>query len=201
MWNPSYSPDYFSLIDILAEKERVPVITNEDLPKLGFLDPSTSSRGGTLPQGSKLELPLWMAKSLRSKNRAQILMPPNFTYKKRQIVSAEPDAVNLHSYGPHFYESGKHLMKLGTQESEDIGKLLVETLTRRFRMIMDSSIHSSDSDTLAKTEKLDSLEKLLYRQGQNSMKLQDIWSRRKTGQLKTATMVQRHNKRKASLMS
>ena len=107
MWNPSYNPDYFSLLDILAEQERIPVVTNEDLPKLGFLDPSTSSRNGTLNKGTKLELPLWMAKSLKARNRAQLNMPPNFSDKKRQIVAADPDAVNLHNYGPHFYESGK----------------------------------------------------------------------------------------------
>ena len=201
MFNNSYSPDYFSLTDILAEQERVPVITNEDLPKLGFIDPSTSSRNGTLPKGTKLELPLWLAKSLKARNRAQISMPPNFTEKKRQIVVADPPAVNLHNYGPHFYESGRHLMKLGTQDSVEIGSILAETLTKRFRMIMDSSINSSECDTLSKTERLDSLEKMLYEQGQKSMKLQDVWSKRKTGQLKTATMVQRHNKRKASLMS
>ena len=51
MWNPSYNPDYFSLHDILAEQERIPVVTNEDLPKLGFLDPSTSTKDGTLSKG------------------------------------------------------------------------------------------------------------------------------------------------------
>ena len=56
-WNPSYAPNYFSLSDILAEQERIPIETNEDLPKLGFLDPSTSSRNGTLAEKSKLDLP------------------------------------------------------------------------------------------------------------------------------------------------
>ena len=41
----------------------------KDLPKLGFLDPSTSSKNGTLVQGTKMELPLWMAKTLKAKNR------------------------------------------------------------------------------------------------------------------------------------
>merc|ERR1712083_365094 len=94
MWNPSYSPDYFSLHDILAEQERIPVVTNEDLPKLGFLDLSTSSKNGTLMKGTKLELPLWMAKTLKSKNRATLSMPPSFTDRKRQIVHADADAVN-----------------------------------------------------------------------------------------------------------
>jgi GINS complex subunit 3 len=200
MWNPSYSPDYFSLTDILAEQERVPVVTNTDLAKLGFLDPSTSSRSGTLAKGTKLELPLWMAKSLKSKNRAELSMPPSFAEKSRQIVAADPDAVNLHQLGPSYYESGRHIMKLGTSEADEIGALLVETLTKRFRRIMDASSNSSECDLLTKTERLDNLERLLYEQGQKSMKLLDIWSKRKTGQIKTAVMVQRHNKRKASVL-
>ena len=200
LWNPSYSPDYFSLTDILAEQERIPVVTNEDLPKLGFLDLSTSSKNGTLMKGTKLELPLWMAKTLKSKNRATLSMPPSFTDRKRQIVHADADAVNLHQLGPNYYESGRHLMKLGTPEAGVIGSLLVETLTNRFRRIMDASSNSSECDMLTKTEKLDTLEKLLYEQGQKSKKLQDSWSKRKTRQLKTATMVSRHNKRKASVL-
>ena len=199
MWNPSYSPDYFSLSDILAEQERVPLVTNEDLPKLGFLDPS-SSRNGTLIKGTKMEVPLWMAKTLKSKNRATVSMPPSFTDKKHNIVLADPDAVNLHQMGPNYYESGRHLMKLATPDAEESGELLVNTMTRRFRRIMDASSNSAECDMLTKTEKLDTLEKQLYEQGQKSMKLQDSWSRRKTGQLKTASMVSRHNKRKASVL-
>ena len=92
-------------------------------------------------------------------------------------------------------------MKLGTPDASDIGGLLVETMTKRFRRIMDSSSNSAECDTLTQTERLDSLEKMLYVEGQKSMKLQENWSKRKTGQLKTATMVQRHNKRKAIAMS
>ena len=39
MWTPSFSPDYFSLSDILATEERVPLVTKSELPQLGFLDP------------------------------------------------------------------------------------------------------------------------------------------------------------------
>jgi hypothetical protein len=38
MWCPSYTPDYFSLNDILATEERVPMVSKADLPQLGFLD-------------------------------------------------------------------------------------------------------------------------------------------------------------------
>jgi hypothetical protein len=38
MWCPSYSPDYFSLSDLIATEERVPMIAKTELPQLGFLD-------------------------------------------------------------------------------------------------------------------------------------------------------------------
>ena len=135
MWNPSYNPDYFSLHDILAEQERIPVITNEDLPKLGFLDPSTSALNGTLNKGTKLELPLWMAKSLKARNRAQLRMPPNFSDKKRQIVAADPDAVNLQHYGPHFYESGSCITNFTYQTNKIIAEL-VAAINRGGRPIL-----------------------------------------------------------------
>ena len=84
-------------------------------------------------------------------------MPPSFTDKKRQIVRADPDAVNLHQLGPNYYESGRHLMKLNTPEAEDIGGLLVNTLTNRFRRIMDASSNSAECDMLTNTERLDTL--------------------------------------------
>ncbi len=198
MWNPSYSPSYFSLPDILADHERVPVVTNVDLPNLGFLDPS--SRSSTLPKGTKLELPLWMAKGMKAKRRSDISMPPSFTEKMRQIVAADPSAVNLHQLGPTYYETGRLLMKLESQEAEEIGLLLRDTLTKRFRSIMDASNNAAECDLLTKTEKMDDLEKILYHQGQKSKKHYDLWSKRQTGQIKTSSMVQRLNKRKASVL-
>ena len=60
----SYSPNYFSLEDILATQERVPCQVQEDLTNLGFLDPGSDSQH--LPRGTKLELPFWMVEGLKT---------------------------------------------------------------------------------------------------------------------------------------
>jgi hypothetical protein len=47
----SYSPNYFSLEDILATQERVPVETLDDLAGLGHLDPGADNKD--LARGTK----------------------------------------------------------------------------------------------------------------------------------------------------
>ena len=42
-FSQSYSPNYFSIEDILATQERVPCQIETDLPNLGFLDPGCDS--------------------------------------------------------------------------------------------------------------------------------------------------------------
>ena len=106
----SYSPDYFSLEDILASQERVPITTKIDLPKLGFLDPSRPDET-VLKSGTNLELPYWMVWSLRSRGRVGVQLPKNWQSAQRQIVNADPNVVDLHGLGPHYYEFGSQLAR------------------------------------------------------------------------------------------
>ena len=160
----SYSPDnYFSLEDIVASQERVPITIQQDLPQLGFLDPSSIHQADptNLTAGSKLELPLWMAKALRGRRRIQVELPKTWSSSQRQIMNADPTVVDLHKLGPNFYQSGLHVLKLisdGGQnlesEAEEVGNVLYDTLTRRFRGIMDASANAEARDTLVNTGSL-----------------------------------------------
>ena len=160
----SHSPDnYFSLEDILASQERVPITIMQDLPKLGFLDPSSVHQTDptNLAAGSKLELPLWMAKALKGRRRIQVELPETWTPSQRQIINADPNVVDLHMLGPDFYQSGLHVLKLISDgqnlesEAEEVGNVLVDTLTRRFRGIMDASANAEARDTLVNTGTFD----------------------------------------------
>jgi GINS complex subunit 3 len=53
----SYYPNYYSIDDIFVTQEKVPCIVEQDLAKLGFLDPSSSS--ADLKKDQEVELPLW----------------------------------------------------------------------------------------------------------------------------------------------
>ena len=82
------------------------------------------------------------------------------------------------------------------------------------REILDSSQNSADTDTLKVTSKMDELERMLYKEGQNTkqgkidvtrntihteqlIKGMDAWLTRKTGLISTSAMVAHHRKRKA----
>jgi hypothetical protein len=53
----TYYPNYFSLEDIFVTAEKIPCEVEQNLQKLGFLDPSSDSPD--LKAGTSLELPLW----------------------------------------------------------------------------------------------------------------------------------------------
>jgi len=200
----SYSPDYFSLEDILASQERVPITTKIELPKLGFLDPSRPDET-VLKSGTNLELPYWMVWSLRSRGRVDVQLPKNWQAAQRQIVNADPNVVDLHGMGPHYYEFGSQLARLlngagKPEDSDEISNLLLNTFMRRFRNIMDAACNSDARDTLSNTETLDELERSLYHKGQLSQKFQNMWYKRRTGTITTSKMVVKHRKRKADVL-
>ena len=153
------SSQYFSLDDILASQERIPLTIKQDLPQLGFLDSQSHHQNDPtiLSNGTKLELPLWMAKSLKAQGRAKLDLPQTWSLSQRQIYTADPNVLDLHKYGPFFYQSGCHVLKLVSkgqnldEEAESIAALLVETLTKRFRRIMDASANAEGQDTLTNT--------------------------------------------------
>ena len=70
--------------------------------------------------------------------------------------------------GPYYYEFARHLMKLTPGEGEAIGDSIRGTFKTRFREIMDASQNASEVDTVKVTNKMDELERLLYREGQVS---------------------------------
>lgn len=153
------SNHYFSLDDILASQERIPLVTQQDLPQLGFLDPQSHYQTDptVLVTGTTLELPLWMAKDLKVRNRAKLELPDSWSSSKREIIKADPSVLDLHKLGPYFYQTGYHILKLIlnnqnlNDDAEAISNILVDTLTKRFRNIMDASANSEAQDTLINT--------------------------------------------------
>ena len=158
----SSSNNYFSLDDILASQERIPLTIKHDIAHLGFLDPQSHHQAdpSILMTGTKLEVPLWMAKDFKSRGRAKLELPPTWNLRQRQITSADPNVLDLHKLGPYFYQTGCHILKHISEgqnldhEAEEISHILVDTLTKRFRKVMDASANAEAQDTLTNTGKL-----------------------------------------------
>lgn len=197
---PSYTPNYFSLGDILATQERVPCVVDTELHNLGFLDPGADSQH--LAPGTRLEIPFWMMEGMRaSKQYLSMELPKTYKEVYREISFADPLVLDLHKLGPHYYEFGRYLMKHSSQEGEDIGTSISKCFMARFLKIMDSAQNCGDGDTLKETTKMDELEKSLFALGRKTKRAMDSWSRRKTSEIVTSNMVTSFKKRKAEHLS
>lgn len=109
-----------------------------------------------LKQGSKVELPFWMVPTLHAKKIITFEIPRHYkvNYRQtikasfrfkflkslakltttffllllyyRQILQADSIVVDLHKWGPYFYDLGLHVANLGLTDSPDIKSSLVK---------------------------------------------------------------------------
>ncbi|PWA24760.1 hypothetical protein CCH79_00010155 [Gambusia affinis] len=119
MDTPSYFPvppgvgmedNFLSLDDILLSQERLPVRTECVFPRLGFLEKSSDSQD--IPEGTKMELPLWLCKGLYEKKRKVLSVELPKIYKEgwRTVFTADPNVVDLHKMGPYYYGLGSQML-------------------------------------------------------------------------------------------
>lgn len=80
-------------------------------------------------QGTKLELPLWLAEMLAVSNPtnttplATLDLPPALSQRVMNALKADPKTVNLRSQAPHFYSIGARMLELFDEEE------MIEVLT------------------------------------------------------------------------
>ncbi|GFS36461.1 DNA replication complex GINS protein PSF3 [Nephila pilipes] len=189
---------YFSIDDILATNERIPCKFEVDVHKLGFLDPSSGSQD--LAKGTKLEIPLWMAQTLQGRRLVTMDIPRVYREAYREILNADATVVDLHKMGPYFYHLGLYLLRFAHQDSEDICRILNQTLRNRFRQIMDTSQNSLEEDATTLTANLDRTEVALFNLGHKSLLDLKNWQNRKSQKILTADLVMNHKKRKRTIM-
>lgn len=70
----------------------------------------------------------------------------------------------------------------------------------RFRKIMDSAQNSFNTDTTPLIEKLDDMERTLFKTGQSSLNDFHRWQSRETEKITTSSLVQTYRKRKRAAM-
>lgn len=185
---------YFSIGDILASQQKVPVKFEVPVYRLGFLNPSADEEH--LKTGLKMELPFWLAKVLGSKAR-QIVnaeLPKQYKINQREILSADAKVVDLYKMGPYFYSMGVNILYFEHLETREVSKSLLETFLNRFRHIMDNSQNADNADTYTLTSKLDELERVLFTLGQKATRQLEQWERGNSHKI-TSTLVL-HNTRK-----
>lgn len=158
--------NYFSIDDILASQQRVPVQFEMAVYRLGFLN--SSSNEEHLQPGLKMEIPFWLAKVLCSRKRQIVYvdLPKCYKETQRDILSADANVVDLYKMEPYYYTMGLKLMCFEHLERQDLSRSLLETFLNRFRKIMDHSQNAYLMDTYLMTSKLDETERHMFKIGQ-----------------------------------
>lgn len=87
------------------------------------MNPSNDSKD--LKAGTSLELPLWLVNSMQS-NRPIVKPDLPRVYKEtyREILEADPCALDLHKLGLYFYELGSYVRQFDNRG--DVARVLVQ---------------------------------------------------------------------------
>ncbi|KAK7892021.1 hypothetical protein WMY93_023984 [Mugilogobius chulae] len=145
-----------------------------------------------------MELPLWLAKGLYERKRRVLSVELPKVYREgwRTVFTADPNVVDLHKMGPYYYGLGSQMMHFDCPENPEIAQALLQTFIGRFRRTMDSSQNAYNEDTSALVEKLDCLEKALFKSGQSGLNGFQSWEKGQASQLTASSLVLNYRKRK-----
>ncbi|NXA73331.1 PSF3 protein, partial [Thryothorus ludovicianus] len=207
--------NFLSLDDILMSQEKLPGRAESALPRLAVLLGQGGGSAESVPEGSKLEIPLWLAKGLHDSKRRIISVELPKIYKEawRTVFSADANVVDLHKMGPYYYGFGSQLLNFEHPENPEIAQTILQarggsvlpvndpvcspqTFIARFRRIMDSSQNSYNEDTSALVARLDELERALFQVGQKGLNDFQCWEKGQASQITASSLVQNYGKRK-----
>uniref|UniRef100_A0A8C5WQ52 DNA replication complex GINS protein PSF3 n=1 Tax=Laticauda laticaudata TaxID=8630 RepID=A0A8C5WQ52_LATLA len=148
-------------------------------------------------QGSKLEIPLWLAKGLYDKRRIlSVELPKVYKESWRTVFNADASVVDLHKLGPYYYGFGSQLLNFDNPENIELAQSILQTFIGRFRHIMDSSQNTFNEDTSALVARLDELERALFQTGQKGLQDFQCWEMGQASQITISSLIQNYKKRK-----
>ncbi|NXY37315.1 PSF3 protein, partial [Pomatorhinus ruficollis] len=190
--------NFLSLDDILMSQEKLPGRAESVLPRLAMLLGQGAGSAESIPEGSKLEIPLWLAKGLHDSKRRiiSVELPKIFKEAWRTVFSADANVVDLHKMGPYYYGFGSQLLNFENPENPEIAQTILQTFIARFRRIMDSSQNAYNEDTSALVARLDELERALFQVGQKGLNDFQCWEKGQASQITASSLVQNYGKRK-----
>lgn len=153
---------YWSVDEMLAEDERVPIKWTSDAKSVGYLDPSSGSED--VQRGTSMEVPLWLAEELKSRRLADVELPAHFSRKSRAQITADATAARLREKSPHFYSVGLRLAPLLSvpHEGEDLSRDVHATLADRAAGILNKAKTGLGGDVSVYRGMLTDLEQQLF---------------------------------------
>lgn len=172
---------------ILNEEERLPCKFLIDAPTLGHLDPTNAGYGFTLPEGSRVELPMWLATELSTKGMVDVEMPKHFGPKMREELQSSSD-INVRDFSPYFFDVGLKLSKLS--RDDDLVRTLKAALCgHRYTALLAHALSNFQDDAVDYMYKLTTVEQAIYRKGIETSKDLHVWRSRKGNILQIAPIL------------
>ncbi|XP_043725709.1 DNA replication complex GINS protein PSF3-like [Telopea speciosissima] len=95
---------YYNIDDIIMEEEIISVVFQVAANGVGLLDPSAETN--SVEQGSKVELPFWLAQELHLRQAVAMNVLACFNQKTRKEIQVNAACVDLRNRCPYFYELG-----------------------------------------------------------------------------------------------
>lgn len=190
--------DYFGLHDMLCLEERVKVRFLQDVPWTPLLAIADENmiNSLTIPRGTVLQLPLWLARVLHEADVAVVLPPRPYGARVRADLAADATAVNLKDLSRHWYSLG---VKVGQiLPSEGIARMLKGALAGRLPLLgravyssalaFDGDPHKTvfggSSGSSACPSSLDRWEENIFAATVAARKDSDAWANRTSDTLK-----------------
>ena len=95
---------------ILSEDERIPCKFLVEGKNLGHLD--NPNMENDLADGARVELPLWLAKSLSELKMVELELPKHYGSKMRDAIMAGAAPINLKDFSHYYFDVGLQLSKI-----------------------------------------------------------------------------------------
>ena len=160
---------YFSLGAILSDTKRAPSTFKVPAFNLGFIDPAGDD--ADLAEGTRVDLPAWLAATLACRNMVEVSPPPCFSQRQRITLLAEPRRQNMRDRSLYFYENGMKMspmLQQHTGNSHQLAAVVLRVLAARLISILDHSQNSRDEDVSSSVKPLTELERAFFSAGYRS---------------------------------
>ncbi|KAI9679022.1 MAG: DNA replication protein [Trizodia sp. TS-e1964] len=115
---------YYDIDDILTEAQKVPCTFELSVDGLGYLD---GNAGGDMKKGSRVELPLWLARMLAISQDPPLVtldLPSALAPRVLHALKADARTVELRILAPHFYSLAAKLFLLF--EEDEMSEVITE---------------------------------------------------------------------------
>ncbi|WVO16588.1 DNA replication complex GINS protein PSF3 [Cryptococcus depauperatus] len=139
--------DYFSITSILADNQKLSCTFTLDVEGLGYLEGGSEDN---IREGTKIELPFWLAGTLSINQFTTFTLPVPFSHRVRSALIASPIAVklsNLVGGNGWWYRLGKRLAEiLEEAQAVNIRDMMRGAFTGRLPTLYDLAAHHATAD-------------------------------------------------------